>query len=64
MAAVSDRNGVPEIDRRRCARSNAVLIDDPQARSSPAWWISSNTTKASAASGRSALAVSAVDTCW
>ena len=59
---MSDRNGVPDSASRRAAPPKASSTDVPQARSSPAWWSSSNTTKAPAetlASGRADDA-----TCW
>ncbi len=62
MDRVSDRNGVPDRESLRPAPSKAVWRASPQARSSPAWWISSRITKAPAA--RAARAWGAEATCW
>src|SRR3546814_10353 len=54
MAWVSLRNGVPEMARRRGDGSKAERTAEPQARSSPAWWISSSPTTQRSACLRSA----------
>jgi hypothetical protein len=52
---LSLRNGVPDSESRRAADSKAHATPSPQARSAPAWWSSSRTTKASSDGPRSAF---------
>ena len=63
IARVSERNGVPDRASRRAAPAKACRIASPQARSSPAWWISSRTTNASRRQPREARRRS-IATCW
>ena len=64
MAAESLRIGVPESASRRRAVAKACCTDVPQARSSPAWWISSRITRPSVTMPRRASVAAPVATCW